>query len=56
VADESRVALSHEELALLVGGIDLSMTRQRRWYRKEVGVEEENSKSRRKKAIVLNRS
>jgi transposase len=27
VAHESRVTLSHEELALVVGGIDLSMTR-----------------------------
>jgi hypothetical protein len=27
------VVLSHEELALLVGGIDLAATRRRRWYR-----------------------
>lgn len=52
VAHESRVTLSHEELALLVGGIDLSMTRRRRWYRKEVGAEEESNKSREKKALV----
>jgi len=28
------VVLSHEELALLVGGIDLVQTRRRAWYRK----------------------
>jgi hypothetical protein len=27
------VVLSHEELALLLGGIDLAETRRRRWYR-----------------------
>jgi transposase len=33
--DESaRVRLSHEELALLLGGIDLTQTRQKNWYRK----------------------
>ena len=30
---QTRVTLSHEELALLVGGIDLAATRRRRWYR-----------------------
>lgn len=29
-----KVVLSHEELALLVGGIDLAGTRRRAWYRK----------------------
>ena len=28
-----KVVLSHEELALLVGGIDLTATRRRGWYR-----------------------
>jgi hypothetical protein len=28
------VTLSHEELALLIGGIDLSQTRRKNWYRK----------------------
>ena len=28
------VTLSHEEFALLIGGIDLSQTRRRNWYRK----------------------
>jgi len=34
---ESRVTLTHEELALLVGGIDLIQTRRRPWYRVDVG-------------------
>ena len=29
-----KVVLSHEELALLVGGIDLAGTQRRAWYRK----------------------
>lgn len=36
-----KLVLSHEELALLVGGLDLAATRLRRWYRK-VTVTEEN--------------
>ena len=30
---ETKVVLSHEELALLLGGIDLASTRLRRWHR-----------------------
>ena len=30
---QPKVVLSHEELALLVGGIDLAQTRRRGWYR-----------------------
>ena len=33
---ETKVVLSHEELALLLGGIDLADTRRRQWYRREV--------------------
>ena len=29
-----KVVLSHEELSLLLGGIDLAKTKQKRWYRK----------------------
>ena len=29
-----RVTLSHEELSLLLGGIDLTRTRRKNWYRK----------------------
>ena len=34
---ETKVLLSHEELALLLGGIDLSRTRRKEWYRREEG-------------------
>lgn len=47
---ETRVTLSHEEWALLAGGIDLAATRKRRWYRKEVTAEERARKS--EKALV----
>ena len=30
---QAKVVLSHEELALLLGGIDLAHTRRRNWYR-----------------------
>jgi transposase len=30
---QGRVVLSHEELSLLLGGIDLEQTRRRHWYR-----------------------
>ena len=36
-----KVQLSHEEFALLLGGIDLTQTRQRKWYRRP--LEEEPS-------------
>jgi len=32
-AGQAKVILSHEETALLLGGIDLAETRRRRWYR-----------------------
>ena len=39
--DESaRVMLSHEELSLLLGGIDLTRTRRKDWYRKELELSE----------------
>jgi len=33
---QSKVVLSHEELALLVGGIDLAGSRRRAWFRRIV--------------------
>jgi transposase len=41
VADSAakKVVLSHEELTLLLGGIDLAQTRPRKWYRKALGKE-----------------
>ena len=40
---ESKVKLSHEELALLLGGIDLKQTLRRRWHRVESEVEEKSA-------------
>jgi len=37
--DQNKVQLSHEELALLLGGIDLRQAKRRRWYRREVAEE-----------------
>jgi len=31
---QDKIVMSHEELALLLGGIDLGQTKRRRWYRK----------------------
>ena len=36
VSEDGRVQLSREEFALLIGGIDLSATTKRKWYRKQV--------------------
>jgi transposase len=36
----ARVTLSQEELSLLLGGIDLTRTRRKNWYRKEVELSE----------------
>lgn len=36
---ETKVVLSQEELALLLGGIDLARTQRRPWYRKVTPVE-----------------
>ena len=36
----ARVMLSQEELSLLLGGIDLTRTRRKNWYRKEVALSE----------------
>jgi transposase len=33
---QDRVRLSHEELALLWGGIEVGRTRRKNWYRKEI--------------------
>jgi transposase len=36
----ARVTLTQEELSLLLGGIDLTRTRRKNWYRKEVEFSE----------------
>ena len=38
-----KVVLSHEELAMLLGGIDFSQTRQRPWYRSKIDSNEVDS-------------
>ncbi len=42
--NEKRVQLSREHFALLIGGIDLVQTRQRKWYRRAVVEESEKSR------------
>lgn len=37
----TKIVLSHEELTLLLGGIDLAETRRRKWYRKPLVDESE---------------
>jgi transposase len=36
--EDTKVTLSHEELMLLLGGIDLAQTRRRAWHRVEVAA------------------
>jgi transposase len=36
-AEGGKIQLSREEFALLVGGIDLTQTRPRKWYRRPMG-------------------
>jgi transposase len=38
--ESARVTLSQEELSLLLGGIDLTRTRRKNWYRKEAELSE----------------
>jgi transposase len=45
-ADEAqaRIVLSHEEFAMLLGGIDLAQTRPRTWYRRPVAEESNDTR------------
>jgi transposase len=43
-AREHKVQLTREQFALLIGGIDLTQTRERKWYRKAVGEESTESR------------
>jgi transposase len=43
-AGQCKFVLSREEFALLVGGIDLAETSQRKWYRKPAGEESDMSR------------
>lgn len=40
-----KIVLSHEEFAMLLGGIDLGQARPRRWYRKVSGEEASDTRS-----------
>jgi hypothetical protein len=40
----ARIRLSQEELALLLGGIDLTQTKARNWYRKTLSECEKTEK------------
>jgi len=40
---ENKIVLTHEELTMLLGGIDLTQTRRRAWYRKSNGKESLNA-------------
>jgi transposase len=39
VSGQVKMVLSHEELALLLGGIDLAGSKRRAWFRRAVGEE-----------------
>ncbi len=41
---EKSVQLSREHFALLIGGIDLVQTRERKWYRRAIGEEPTESR------------
>jgi transposase len=43
-AGQTKIVLSHEEMALLVGGIDLAGSRRRAWFRKIVGEDTQPAK------------
>ena len=40
---QTKVVLSHEELALLLGGIDLAGSKRRAWFRRVAGAELEST-------------
>ena len=42
-AGEVKVVLTHEELAMLLGGIDLTQARRRHWYRSQMDNNEVDS-------------
>ena len=42
---QGRVVLSHEELSLLLGGMDLGQVQRRRWYRKVPAEESRNARN-----------
>jgi transposase len=49
----AKAAINGEELSMLLGGIDLSKTRRRVWWRKEPGGEQSEKAGTGKEAVVL---
>lgn len=41
---QGKVLLSHEEFAMLLGGIDLGRAQRRQWYRKPTGEEPQDAR------------
>jgi len=41
---QAKIVLSHEEFAMLLGGIDLAQTRPRKWYRRPVAGESNDTR------------
>ena len=41
---QAKIVLSHEEFAMLLGGIDLAQTRPRKWYRRPVSGESSDTR------------
>lgn len=41
---QNKIVLSHEEFAMLLGGIDLGQARHRKWYRRPVAGESSNAR------------
>ena len=41
---QTKITLTHEELAMLLGGIDLGQARRRPWYRKAHAEESQNAR------------
>ena len=44
-AGQAKIVLTHEELAMLLGGIDLGQARRRPWYRKANDEESRNART-----------
>ena len=42
---QTKVVLSHEEMALLLGGIDLAGSKRRAWFRKVIGEDSTTAKT-----------
>lgn len=43
-ATQAKIVLSHEEFAMLLGGIDLAQTQSRKWYRRPLAEESNDTR------------